>query len=370
MKLSILITFLVLTIINGSVFAATQEIEIYSDTFQSPKISSDWKIYDGNWTIENGVLTVNNGGLIVLNTPPGGRFTLEFEIAFPVTWMSVILFFTEPEDYGTLYLGGGYWESFEKEGEYTGNYIQRADPEIVRTGGFQKIRVTSEYGLVSFSYDGKEKGPTTLLYRPGARVAFRSLPGSGLLKIRNFRLSALGTADAKTIYRLPVSDVVKGVIYRDYEYEERKPSAMERLAIDKGTGVAELKYGFESGDVFESCFVRIPVDKTNCKTILMDVEGDNSKNTFFIIVHDSSGEQHLVCKTGLAWQGWQEVGVNLKNFIESPAKMERSVIHWGGDENQKLDLPIEAIDIGIAKRGGRVKDGGEIKFRQISFIGD
>lgn len=76
----------------------------------------------------------------------------------------------------------------------------------------------------------------------------------------------------------------------------------------------------------------------------------------------------MVCKTGLVWQGWQEVGVNLKPFLESPAKMQRSVIHWGGDENQKIDFPIKAIDIGVAKRGGKFKNSGEVKLRQISFI--
>ncbi|MDO9542985.1 MAG: hypothetical protein Q7J98_11785 [Kiritimatiellia bacterium] len=367
MQRGILIIGLVLAIINGGVFAATDETEVFSDSFQSPQISSNWTVLEGNWAIENGALTVKNGGLIVLNTPPGGRFTMEFEIAFPSNWMSVILFFTGPEDYGTLYFGGGYWESFEMEGKNIGNYIQRKDPEIVRIGGFQRIKVISEYGLVSFSYDGKEKGPATIPFRPGSRVAFRSLPNSGLMKIRDFRLATLGPAGASTVYRLPAPALEQGVIYKDYE-SEGKPSAADRLAVDANTGAAELKYRFASGEVFESCFVRIPVDVAKCNTILMDVEGDNSKNNFFLIVHDASDEQHLVAKSCLAWQGWQKVGVNLKTFLESPAKMERLVIHWGGDESQKIDFPIKAIDIGVAKHGARVKDRGQMRFRNVRFM--
>ena len=367
MKRGILIIGLVLAIINGGASAATEETEIFSDSFQNPKISSDWTVQEGNWAIENGELTVNNGGLIVLNTPPGGRFTMEFEIAFPSNWMSVILFFSGPEDYGTLYFGGGYWESFEMEGKKIGNYIQHNDPEIVRTGGVQRIKVTSEYGLVSFSYDGKEKGPATFPFRPGARVAFRSLPNSGLMKIRNFSLKKIAPVDVKATCQLTPGDFAKGVIYKDYECEG-KPSAGDRLAIDANTGAAELKYGFEAGEVFESCFVRIPVDVAKCGTILMDVEGDSSKNNFFVIVHDASGEQHVVVKTGLAWQGWQEVGVSLRTYLESPEKMERLVIHWGGDENQKIDFPIKAIDIGVAKHGAKVKDGGRVKFKNVRFM--
>ncbi|MSQ95518.1 MAG: hypothetical protein EXR98_13295 [Gemmataceae bacterium] len=343
-----------------------KETEIFSDTFQSPKISSAWTVHEGNWAIENGALTVNNGGLIVLNTPPGGRFTMEFEIAFPSNWMSVIPFFTGPEDYGTLYFGGGYWESFEMEGKNIGNYVQRRDPEIIRTGGFQKIKVISDYGLVSFSYDGKEKGPATIPFRPGSRVAFRSLPKSGPLRIKTFRLATLGSAGASTVYQLPVSALVKGVIYKDYQYEG-KPSPADLLTIEASTGVAELKYGFKPGEVFESCFVRIPVGAAKSKTILMDVESDNSRNTFFIIVHDVSGEQHLVFKTGMAWKGWQNVGVNLQTFLESPPKLERSIIHWGGDQNQKIDFPIKAIDIGVAKHHIRVKDSGQVRFRNVRF---
>ena len=358
---------LALAVVSGGVPAAAAETELFSDSFRGPQLSPAWEVVEGEWRIADGALTVNNGGLIVLNAPPGGRFTLEFEIAFPANWMSVILFFTGPEDYGTLYFGGGYWESFEMIGKEIANYVQRKDPEIVRASGFQRIKVVCDYGAISFSYDGKAKGPATIPFRPGSRVAFRSLPNSGLMKIRNLRLATLGTEGASTAYRLPGSALAKGVVYQDYE-QTGKPGGKDRLRVDDESGVAEVTYDFKTGNVFESCFVRIPVEAARGNAILMDVEGDGSKNCFFVILHDASGEQHLATAAGLAWSGWRDVGVNLKTFLDSPRNMERLAIHWGGDGNQKIDFPVTAVDIGVAKRDARVKDRGQVRFRNVRFM--
>jgi len=357
----------ILALACGAIAAETKGRVVFADTFQVPQLSPEWQVVEGDWKIADGALTCRDGGLIVLNAPPGGRFTLEFEIAFPSNWMSVILFYTGPEDYGTLYFGGGYWETFEMAGKEIADYVQRKDPEIVRSGGFQRIKVTSEYGLVSFSYDGKGKGPATLQFRPGSRVAFRSLPKSGLLRIRDFRLAKLAGEGVRPVYQAPVSALTKGVVYQDYEFAG-KPGGQERLRVDAESGTAELTYRFKAGQVFESCFVRLPVEAARSDTVLMDVEGDGSRNGFFVIVHDASGEQHLATATGMAWAGWQDVGVNLKTFLESPREMERLAIHWGGDENQKIDFPTKAIDIGVVKRGSRTTDRGQLRFRNVRFL--
>ena len=340
---------------------------LFADTFQASRLAPDWQVIEGDWRVEDGALTNSGGGLIVLNTAPGGRFVMEFEIRFPSNWMSVIPFFTAPEDYGTLYFANGYWESFEMHGKELADYIQRRDAEIVTGTAFHRLKVVSEYGLVSFLYDGKAKGPAVFLHRPGARVAFRSLPGAGILKIRNFRLGQLGAADVNTVYRLQPADLVKGVVYQDVE-TEGKPGDADRLTVGDRTGNAGLTYAFTAGAMFESCFVRIPVDVARSQTMLMDVEGDGSRNSVFVIVHDASGEQHLVITTALAWSGWQEVGINLRMFLESPAQMERRVIHWDGDGNQRIDFPVRAVDIGVAKRGSRVADRGQVRFRSIRFL--
>ena len=165
---------------------------LFTDTFQSAQLAPEWQVIEGKWGIEDGSLACRDGGTIALNVPPGGRFALEFEIAFPSNWMSIIPFFTGPEDYGTLYLGGGYWETFEMAGEELANYVQRKDPEIVRTGGFQNVRVVSEYGVISFTYDGNPKGPGVLPYRPGRGSPSAHCPspaccGSGTSGLSNSR---------------------------------------------------------------------------------------------------------------------------------------------------------------------------------------
>lgn len=117
MRHGILIVGLVLVVIHSGVFAATEGTELFSDSFQSPKISSAWTVREGNWAIENGALVNKDGGLITLANTPGARFIMELEITFPSNWMSVILFFAEPENYGTFYFANGYWESFEVDGK-------------------------------------------------------------------------------------------------------------------------------------------------------------------------------------------------------------------------------------------------------------
>ena len=340
---------------------------LFTDTFQSAQLAPEWQVIEGKWGIEDGSLACRDGGTIALNVPPGGRFALEFEIAFPSNWMSVIPFFTGPEDYGTLYLGGGYWETFEVAGKELANYVQRKDPEIVRTGGFQKVRMVSEYGVISFTYDGKAKGPGVLPYRPGARIAFRSLPKSGLLRLRDFRLEQLSAEDRKTVATLPAADLAEGMVHEDRGMQGKLGDA-RRWTVDAAAGVATLTYQFSPGAEFESCFVRLPADAARSRLVVLEVEGDGQGNNVFVIVHDASGEQHLATLCPVAWTGWQEVGVILTRFFESPEKMQRFADRWGGDSNQRLDFPIKAVDIGVAKRGSRVADTGQIRIRNVRFL--
>ncbi len=340
--------------------------EIFTDFFADAALAPAWEVHEGEWSVVEGALVCRNGGLISLKSPPGGRFVLEFEIAFPSNWMSVIPLFTSPENYATLYFGGGYWESFEMLGTEIADYVQRKDDEIVRTGGFQKIRLVAEYGVVSFSYDGKEKGPAVLSFRPGARVAFRSLPNSGPLKIRRFRLLQMDAN--KPTHSEPVAPEVLagGMMHEDHDLNEQEIPRQE-LALDTPSGTGTIDYDFSRDAVFQSRFVRIPLNIGQSDMILLDLHGDNSGNNVFVIVHDASGEQHLALLTGLAWSGWQDVGVNLQPLLASPGQYERQAIHWDGDRNQRVDFPITALDLGVVKRDGRTRDRGRVQFRRIRF---
>lgn len=341
---------------------------VFADDFHSEKLSPEWQVIEGEWRVADGALNCRDGGTIALNVPPGSRFAIEFEIAFPSGWMSVIPFFTGLEDYGTLYFGGGYWETFEMAGkEVVVNYVQRKDPEIVRAGGFQRIRIVSEYGTLSFTYDGKAKGPAVLPCRPGARIAFRSLPKSGLLKIRNFRLEQLPPDDRKVVAALTPAGLAKGTVHQDQGIKSR-PGDRESLRVDGATGEADLTYHFSPNAEFRSTLVRFSVTANRCRLAVIDVESDGSKNNVFVIVHDASGEQHLALLSPLAWTGWQEAAVSLERFFESPDGMQRFADRWGGDGNQKLDFPITAVDIGVAKREGRLKNDGQVRIRNVRFL--
>ena len=367
MKTTALFFLTVLAISGTSGAEESAGRELFSDSFEKPQLGSAWEVVAGSWKVEAGALTGRDGGLIVLQTPPGGRFSMEFEIQFPNTWMSVIPAYTGPESYGTLYFGGGYWESFEMVGKDIADYRQRKDPEIVTISGTHRIKVVSEYGLLSFTFDGHAKGPAAIAFRPGSRVAFRTLPGSGLCKIKNFRLVQLTPDDSQTVFQMPAADVARGAVFQDYR-QSGKPGAADRLNVDLKSGEATLKYEFDSGKLFESCFVRLPVQAAQSRAIFLDVEGDGARNDFFVIVHDASGEQHLVISTGIAWSGWQDVGINLEAFLKSPQQNELLAIHWGGDHNQRIDFPLRALDIGVVKRGIRSSDRGQVRLRNVRFV--
>jgi hypothetical protein len=347
---------------------AADETVIFADSFQGNRLSPEWEVHEGRWEVADGALTVRDGGIISLKKLPGGSFAMEFEIAFPANWMSVIPLFTGPDDYATLYFGGSYWESFQMRGNDISNYVQRRDDDMARTGDFQKLKVTSDYGSVTFVYDGKEKGPVAFPYRPGARVAFRSLPGSGVLRIRNFRLTKVKPAEVKVVREVRPEELSKGTIWKDRGLEGKPGATSDAVSVDARTGAATLSYAFANDKQFESCFIRLPVDVASCGRVFMEVDADGSQNNFFVIVHDASGEQHLAIKSPIMWQGVQEVGINLTPYLKSPPEMRRQAIHWAGDGNQKIDFPITTIDVGIARRSPGAKTTGQVKIRSIRFL--
>lgn len=355
---------LVLLVCAGEIAARADDTLLFADRFDAKSISDAWEIHTGNWSIDDAALVNQDGGLITLKMPPGGRFSLEFEIAFPSNWMSVIPFLTKPDDYATLYMTNGYWESFEMKGEQLVDYIQHRDPGIVTSNGFHTIKLVADFGVVSLFFDGEEKGTSVFPFRPGSRIGFKSLPKAGLLKIRNLRVTELEPVEEHIVFNVSRDEFSRALIYKD-RGTKSQPATEDRLSVDAVLDTGVLKYQFNADDEFESNFVRLPVQSPNATRLFMQVDGDGSENNFFVIVHDASGEQHLVMKTLLAWEGPQEVGINLVSFLESPPKMERHLIHWGGDENQRIDFPLTAIDVGIAKQGSRIKNAGGLGLTKI-----
>jgi len=340
---------------------------LFADTFQSPQLAPEWQVAKGYWRIEDGALTAADGGLIVLDKTPGSHFELEVDVNFGEKWASIIPFYGGVDDYGTLYLfRKGYWETFEMDAGQLGGLVQHRDAEIT-PGAYRRVRVVCEDNLASFHYDGKFKGTTLFRPRPGARLAFSVVKGGGALRLRNIRLRRTAPPEARVVYRLEAADLAGSVMYAD-RHLGGKPCAGERLNGDAKNGVV-LEYGFRRDKVFESRFARIPLEvAARCGKMRIELESDGSGNKFFVIVHDRSGEQHLVADVVLMWQGWQEFGVDLDAFLERPANMQRLVTRWGGDGDQAIGFPITAVDIGVAKRGARGRDRGLVRFRNVRFV--
>ena len=365
MKLSIWMVGVIVMVADVAGVAGAEGPVLFSDTFDAAALGPQWQVKEGAWQIADGALTNTGGGLIVLDQMPGNRFELEAEINFPGNWMSLIMFYETPGDYGTLYFGGGYWESFEMENGTLADYIQRRDPEIT-TGVDHQVKVVADYGRLTLYYDGKLKGQADLRPRAGSRLAFRNLERGGLVRIRSMRLSRSAAGEAKVVRALQPADVGQATVFSETGLEG-KPSTAERLRGDLASGL-ELPYGFLPGGTFDSRCARLPLAADHGKYVLCDVEGDGSGNKLYLIVHDRSGEQHLVGEFTLSWKGWQECAANLAAFLESPPGKQRFHTRWGGDENQTLDFPLTKVDIGVAKRGARVQDKGQIRFRNLRLV--
>jgi hypothetical protein len=355
----------VLVALGAVAGSADAERVIYSAAFDAAAIAPDWRVVEGDWSIADSALTNTGGGLIVLDKPLGSRFDLEAEISFPPNWASLILFYVNPEAYGTLYFTGGYWESFEIDETDFSDYIQHRDTGIT-AGVYHRVRAVCEYGRVTLYYDGQLKGEISFRPRPGSRLALRNIKGGGPLQVRTVRVTEPPATEVRVVRRLQESDLAKAGMWADYHLSG-KPDRTRRLSGDLAGGVG-LSYSFEPGPTFQSEFARLPLEAPKCAKLLVDVDGDGSGNTLFIILHDRSGEQHLVATTVLEWQGRQELAVNFSAFLDAPTDRQRLHTHWGGDENQTIDFPISAIDIGVAKRPSRTEASGEVKLRELRLL--
>jgi hypothetical protein len=363
---AVLLVSAVLAVMAEGALAETGGNILFADAFASSRLSPEWQAVEGEWRIADGALTNEGGGMMVLNKPLGSHFEIEAEINFAMKWASLIPFYATPQDYSTIYFfRAGYWETFETDDGQLSDLVQHPDPEIT-PGVYHRVRVVCEYNLASFYFDGTLKGKTLFRPRPGARLAFGAVKGGGGLRVKNLRVRDIAPAAVKVVRQLSAEDLARSMIYADYRLAG-KPCDAARLGGDLASG-AELAYGFKRDGVFESRFARIPLEAPGGRSLCIEVEGDGSKNTFFVIVHDRSGEQHLAVEACLTWQGWRELGVNLDAFRESPADKQRLATRWGGDGNQKIDFPITAVDLGVAKRGARVKDRGLVRFRNVRFV--
>jgi hypothetical protein len=358
-------------LVTASASGASDGQPLFADDFSGPSLAAEWEPLEGTWRAVDGKLVVDDGGLIALRTPPRGRFAMEFDIRMPTkeirgmaaNWISVIPLFSGPEDYAALYFGSTDWRSFEKFGDQFAGLLVHRDEDVARNGAFRSLRVECDFGTVHFSIDGKAKEPVDFPSRPGSRIAFRSLPGSGRLEIRRFRLIKLPERASARSEGLPIEAFAHGRLMAD-RGSTAVPGVTESPDVDRSARAIRFSYDFEPGAAFESRFLRVPIEISQCRSLRLDIDGDGSRNAFFLILHDASGEQHLLPPITIAWTGRQEVDLPLGRFAVSPSDLTRLATHWGGDGNQRIDFPVRAVDVGIAKRAGRRADSGTCSFQR------
>lgn len=91
------------------------------------------------------------------------------------------------------------------------------------------------------------------------------------------------------------------------------------------------------------------------------IYGDGSGHELFLVLYDKSQEAHYLPIGPVSWKGWKTVHASLLDLLKGPpTKYDISCNHWGGDRNQKLDMPITKISIGINDKPDDFQGKGEI----------
>lgn len=92
------------------------------------------------------------------------------------------------------------------------------------------------------------------------------------------------------------------------------------------------------------------------------VYGDGSGHELFWVLYDKSQEAHYLPIGPVYWKGWKTVYASMANLLKGPpTTYDVSCNHWGGNKNQKLDMPITKITIGINDKPDKFQGKGEIK---------
>jgi len=331
-----------------------------------------WKVESGEWRIEGGSLETEQPGLVVLQQRPGVRFEVEFEM----NYRGGVTFFLDQDQQnvfrvlsyhpsnrskedGIFYLS----EVDAKSGEIFVDKHVKTDSDF-RPDVFHKVRARYDCSGIAVYFNGNLKETAQFRIDPDPRLAidFKPVEKGDYLKIRNFTVTPLED-DKNAVLSLVSKNYETAQLFAAHGREIRT-APKERLDTS-GEGVA-IKYAFGTGREFEGGFARIPAEVAQCARIWIEVEGDGSGNLFFLTVIDRDGEHHLVAEIPLRWEGWRKVGVNLGPFLE--LRKERTRKHWGGNENQRLDFPVTALDVGVARQNSRTRDVGTVHFRNIRFV--
>ncbi len=361
-------------VLTACCLASADEV-IFADSFQSQQPGADWKVESGKWRVEDGCLLAENAeATIVLDRPLGVTFDLTFDLEFDIdhstdrvtfyfdrdrsSYLAMRYMYHGPDDLkDRIHLTERDPDSNELLVYNTYN-IRNYAPIV----GFRRIRISYDCGDIRLSIDGKQIGHAIFRFNSNPILTLGATLADGkYVKIKNFNISKPASAH-NVVFASNAATFANASLYSTDE-RIAKPVQNERLDVS-GDNVS-MKYEFKSGDAFESRFVRFPVDVLKGRKMRLELEGDNSKNLFFAVVIDRDGESHIVSEIPLRWQGRQDIGINLTPFLK-PTK-ERTRKHWGGNENQRIDFPITAVEIGVVKRSVRSRNSGMITFGNLRF---
>jgi hypothetical protein len=341
---------------------------VFTDSFVDAELCEYWKIQNGskdNWKIENQSLVNSKGGIILLDhisVPDNFSVdirikTSDWEITFP--WIEVILDYADKKNYSALMLSSGeryyYFVKYENGQmiKLKGGSLQ-FDKNVFYTLSFR-----TQNGKTIFLWNGNPIATVKLnIMMP--RIGFKGNAGVNL-EVKEISIAKLPEIGIEKVTELNIDDIYKGKLF------VTKDNKIDFLQ-DGNKRKPEISYGFSKNIKYEDIFLRIPCNIYKAEMMSINIDGDKSNNNLFVILHDKSGEQHLIFKKQIIWKGFQTVKIEFSDFLKSPKQFEVKSTHWDGDKNQKIDYPITAIDIGVGKTQKAIISKGRYKINTISFF--
>lgn len=343
------------------------ERTLFEDRFDSPEIKKDWTIESGKWEIKNGTLLNQNGGIISVKKP-FENFVLEADVrtaewTAKYPWVSVAFSYEDKNNNSFLTLTPAESHYYIYTVENGKNFTKTGRKIPFDQKKFHKVKIACSYNVVSFFWDDAFmfSGNADC---SGSRIAFIG-NGDGVdFEIKNLRIMEIMETPGKTVEELKASDLANAEIWNDYQF--KCAPEKENKPIIEGA-IVFLPYDFTDDKEFRGTFLSLPVNIKKAGKICLTFHGDASMNKFFIIVHDKSGEQHLLYNGVVRKDGPHDTKVDMADFLKSPPPYFIEATHWNGDKNQKIDLPITKLDIGICRSGKAEKQKGRIGISNLRF---
>ena len=102
---------------------------------------------------------------------------------------------------------------------------------------------------------------------------------------------------------------------------------------------------------------------------------------YLVVLKEKSGENHFRRLGKIRWRGWRELTVPLASLLTRPDRpwkryygtdepRERTVAHWGGNDNQFLEPPLTGIAIGLSDVFDKFKGKGVIYLGELRIAED